>query len=145
MPPQPATIAFFQPHSIFLPLYLDQFYLLFFKIYRLLVYQNMSTSFLFLIFILDLTPNLSEVNLLDYLANVLAKAIKKTKVVHSVADLKILSFDVSHWPGIANATGTVTIKPNDNKTNKPVNICITASIYFSPNLFYMVMLYNIIS
>jgi hypothetical protein len=31
-----------------------------------------------------------------YLTNALANAIKNTKVVHKVADLKILSFDVSH-------------------------------------------------
>jgi hypothetical protein len=79
-----------------------------------------------------------------YLTKAFAKAIKKTKVVQRVADLKILSLEVSHCPGIANATGTVTIKPNDNKTNNPVNICIT-NIYFSPILFYMVMLYNITS
>jgi hypothetical protein len=74
-----------------------------------------------------------------------AKAIKNTKVVQRLADLKILSFDVSHWPGMASATGTVTIKPRDNKTNKPVNICITTNIYFSPNLFYMGFLYKLTS
>jgi hypothetical protein len=78
---------------------------------------------------------LNKVLIKIYLTKTLANAIKKIKVVQSVADLKILSLEVSHCPGVANATGTVITKANDNKTNNPVNICITISIYFSPNLF----------
>jgi hypothetical protein len=35
-----------------------------------------------------------------------------------------LSFEVSHSPGVANATGTVTTKVNEIKTNKAVNAVI---------------------
>ena len=39
-----------------------------------------------------------------------------------VADLKISFLDVSHWPGVAKATGTVIIRPNENITNRAVKI-----------------------
>jgi hypothetical protein len=37
----------------------------------------------------------------------------------------LLSFlELSHSPGVANATGTVTTKPNEIKTNKAVKAVI---------------------
>jgi hypothetical protein len=35
-----------------------------------------------------------------------------------------LPFELSHSPGVANATGTVTTKPNEIKTNKAVKAVI---------------------
>jgi hypothetical protein len=39
-------------------------------------------------------------------------------------DICKVTFELSHSPGVANATGTVTTKPNEIKTNKAVKAVI---------------------
>ena len=41
-----------------------------------------------------------------------------------------LVLETSHSPGVANATGTVTTKPNEIKTNTAVNKVIIIYIFF---------------
>jgi hypothetical protein len=53
-----------------------------------------------------------------------AAAIKATRLTQAWKPFVKLSFDVSHSPGVARATGTVTTKPNEIKTNKAVKAVI---------------------
>ena len=53
-----------------------------------------------------------------------AAAITITRLTHAWKTLLKLVFDSSHSPGVANATGTVTTKPNESKTNKSVKAVI---------------------
>ena len=53
-----------------------------------------------------------------------AAAIKITRLIQAWKTFVKLSFDVSHSPGVAKATGTVTTKPNEIKTNKAVKAVI---------------------
>ena len=46
-----------------------------------------------------------------------------------------LVLETSHSPGVANATGTVTTKPNEIKTNTAVNKVIIIYIYLK--IFYI--------
>ena len=48
-------------------------------------------------------------------------AITNTKPIQALKKLVKLSFELSHSPGVANATGTVTTNANESKTNKSVN------------------------
>ena len=48
-------------------------------------------------------------------------AITTTKDTQAWKPFVMLSFELSHSPGVAKATGTVTTKPNEIKTNKAVN------------------------
>jgi uncharacterized membrane-anchored protein YjiN (DUF445 family) len=53
-----------------------------------------------------------------------AAAIANTKTIQAWKILLKLSFELSHSPGVAKATGTVTTRANDIKTNKAVNAVI---------------------
>lgn len=53
-----------------------------------------------------------------------AAAIKKTNATQAWNPFIKLFFELSHSPGVANATGTVITKPNETKTNKAVNAVI---------------------
>ncbi len=53
-----------------------------------------------------------------------AAAIANTRTIQAWKILLKLSFELSHSPGVANATGTVTTKANEIKTNKAVNAVI---------------------
>ena len=53
-----------------------------------------------------------------------AAAITITRLTHAWKTLLKLLFEFSHSPGVANATGTVTTKPNEIKTNKAVKAVI---------------------
>ena len=51
-------------------------------------------------------------------------AITITRLTHAWKTRLKLPFEDSHSPGVANATGTVTTKPNEIKTNKAVKAVI---------------------
>jgi len=53
-----------------------------------------------------------------------AAAIKTTKATQAWNPFIKLDFELSHSPGVANATGTVITKPNETKTNKAVKAVI---------------------
>ena len=53
-----------------------------------------------------------------------AAAIIITRPTHAWKIRLKLSFELSHSPGVAKATGTVTTKPNEIKTNKAVKAVI---------------------
>ena len=53
-----------------------------------------------------------------------AAAIIITSPTQAWKALVNVLFDASHSPGVANATGTVTTKPNEMKTNKATNAVI---------------------
>ena len=49
-----------------------------------------------------------------------AAAIITTRTTQAWNPFVKVSFEFSHSPGVAKATGTVTTKPNEIKTNKAV-------------------------
>ena len=53
-----------------------------------------------------------------------AAAITRTRVTQAWKPFVNWSFEFSHSPGVAKATGTVTTKPNEIKTNKAVKAVI---------------------
>ena len=53
-----------------------------------------------------------------------AAAIKITRLIQAWKTFVKLSFDASHSPGVAKATGTVITKPNEIKTNTAVKAVI---------------------
>ena len=50
-----------------------------------------------------------------------AVAITNTRPTHALKMLLKFSFELSHSPGVAKATGTVITNANEIKTNKTVN------------------------
>ena len=53
-----------------------------------------------------------------------AAAIANTRKIHPWKPVVNVCFEFSHSPGVAKATGTVTIKPNETKTNIVVKAVI---------------------
>jgi hypothetical protein len=51
-------------------------------------------------------------------------AITPTRPTQALKNVSNLFFELSHSPGVAKATGTVTTKPNEIKTNKAVKAVI---------------------
>jgi len=52
-----------------------------------------------------------------------------TKPTQTLKMFVKLSFELSHSPGVAKATGTVTTNPNETKTNTDVNAVIIINIF----------------
>ena len=67
-----------------------------------------------------------------------AAAITRTRLTHAWKALLKVLFEASHSPGVARATGTVTTKPNEMKTNiatKAVIINIFETFYIDDLIY----------
>ena len=58
-------------------------------------------------------------------------AITRTRLTQIWKKRLKVGFDASHSPGVANATGTVTTKPNEIKTNTATKAVINISFFFN--------------